>query len=314
MPYYAASAGNLAAAILLWIVIAAVSGSALRSMILRWRGEESEPRKTIVFKWMAVVVLLLLALFFPREGCRVPYSDSWTGFVREIEDAALPDSERTRTYVIVMAGGLVLAAVAICCLFVLLRERQRAKKLKEVSEQMGWAFHPRGDWSLMDRLSLFHLFSQGFTRRIKNIVHGRTERAEVAIFDCEYADVRKSKSRTHWQSVVYFRSSSLDLPPFALRPENLFHKIGKVLGYQDIDFVSHPKFSQDYLLRSHDEEGVRRVFREQVLWYFEQQRGVCTEGVANQLIFYRTGQRIKPDGVGRFMEEGFRVFELFEQS
>ena len=58
----------------------------------------------------------------------------------------------------------------------------------------------------------------------------------------------------------------------------MFHKIGQVLGYQDIDFESHPMFSQRYLVRAYDKEGVRRVFSDHVLSYFEQQQGVSTEG------------------------------------
>ena len=72
-------------------------------------------------------------------------------------------------------------------------------------------------------------------------------------------------------------------------------------------------FSRNYLLRADNEEGVRCVFSEQVLSYFEQQQGVNTEGGGDQLIFYRPGKRIDPDQMRSFMAEGFRVFELFKQ-
>ena len=69
----------------------------------------------------------------------------------------------------------------------------------------------------------------------------------------------------------------------------------------------------DYLLRADDEEAARRVFSDQVLSYFEQQQGASTEGGRDQLIFYQSGKRIDPDQVAPFVEDGFRVFELFKQ-
>ena len=194
-------------------------------------------------------------------------------------------------------------------------EKQRTEKLKKISELMGLAFYPKGDQSLIDRLSEFHLFSQGYSGKIKNMLHGQIQQAEIAIFGYQYK-IRGSRSSpaTLRQTVIYFHSSSLNLPRFALRPEQLFHKIGQVIGYQDVDFESHPMFLQRYLLRAYDEKGVRRVFTDQVLSYFEQQRGVSTEGDGEQLIFYRSRKSIAPDQVRPFMEEGFRVFELFKKS
>ena len=156
-------------------------------------------------------------------------------------------------------------------------EKQRTEKLKKVSGLIGLAFDPKGDQSLIDRLSQFHLFSQGYSRKIKNMLHGQIQQAEIAIFGYQYTTGGR-RSHTYWQTVIYFHSSSLNLPLFALRPEQMFHKIGQVLGYQDIDFESHPMFSQRYLVRAYDKEGVRRVFSDHVLSYFEQQQGVSTEG------------------------------------
>jgi hypothetical protein len=60
--------------------------------------------------------------------------------------------------------------------------------------------------------------------------------------------------------VISFQSSLLSLPEFELRSENMFHKIGKAFGCQDINFESHPEFSKRYLLRGADEEAVRTFF------------------------------------------------------
>ena len=105
--------------------------------------------------------------------------------------------------------------------------------------------------------------------------------------------------------MIHFRSPALNLPEFALRPENLFDKIGDVFGGQDIDFESHPKFSKSYSLRGSDEQKVRETFTDEVLSSFENQTGISTEGGGDQLIFYRAGKRIDPDQVRSFKQGVF---------
>lgn len=212
---------------------------------------------------------------------------------------------------------MIIGSICVVGIYLLINhyfEKERTRKLHEVSKQMGLGFHPEGDPLLIDQLSEFHLFSQGDAKKIKNMLHGRMQQTEVAIFGYQYTIGSGKNSRTAKQTVVYVRDVSLDLPHFAMRPENVYHKIGQVFGYQDIDFESHPAFSKHYLLRADDEAGTRRVFNGQVLSFFEQNKGDSVEGGDDQLIFYRPDKRIDPDQIGPFMEEGLRVFELFKQS
>ncbi len=67
------------------------------------------------------------------------------------------------------------------------------------------------------------------------------------------------------------------LPNFTLRPENLFHKIGQVFGYQDIDFDSHPEFSKRYLLKGENESEVRSTFSADTLAFYESDQKLSTE-------------------------------------
>ena len=215
------------------------------------------------------------------------------------------DSTVTFVAIVLVLGAILLGSY--------LYEKQRTEMLKGVSKQIGLPFYPKGNPSLIDELSQFHLFSQGNSKEITNLFHGQAQQAEVAMFGYHYRIGIGKNSQTHSQTVIYFRSSSLNLPRFALRPEKLFHKIGQVFGYQDVDFDSHPMFSQYYLLRADDVERVRCVFSDHVLAYFEQKRGVGTEGGGDQLIFYRSEKRIHPYQMRFFLEEGFRVLELFKQ-
>jgi len=217
---------------------------------------------------------------------------------------------------IVVSVIIPIIAVILIIIVWVQYEKQRTKEFKQVAEEMGFIFYPKGDdmqlhIGVTTRLSDFHLFSQGRSRKIRNMLHGVSEQLEVGIFGYQYTTGGGQSSDTVRQSVIYFRSPELNLPQFALRPENLFHNIGGVFGYQDIDFDSHPQFSKKYLLRGNDEQKVRELFATEVLGFFEGQDGISTEGGGDQLIFYRRRKRIKPEDVRPFMEEGLQVFRLF---
>ena len=52
------------------------------------------------------------------------------------------------------------------------REKQRTKQFELVAAQMGLPFYPMGDSALMEKLSRFHLFSQGRSRKVRNLLRG----------------------------------------------------------------------------------------------------------------------------------------------
>ncbi len=98
------------------------------------------------------------------------------------------------------------------------------------------------------------------------------------------------------------------MPQFVLQPEKKFHQFGDL---QDIDFSSHTKFSDDYLLQGNPEESVRNLFNDQLLNFFESKLGLCVEGGANQMLFYRLNERVSPNNLSQFLEEGMQVLAKF---
>jgi hypothetical protein len=214
--------------------------------------------------------------------------------------------------ILVPAVILIGISLAIAIGFVSLRlEKKRTDAMEQAAREMGLSFYPKDDGSTLSSLLQFHLFSQGHAKKITSVMHGEVSDMEVRIFDYTYTTGSGKNAHTSRQTVICFRSPKLDLPSFSLRPENLFHKIGSLFGYQDIDFDTHPVFSKHYLLRGSDEEAIRDAFDEDVLAFYEEQDGFCTEGSGPTLIFYRAAQRAKPENIRAFMEKGFKVAGLF---
>ena len=72
----------------------------------------------------------------------------------------------------------------------------------------------------------------------------------LAIFqygDCE--DMRNT--------ATYIQSERLRCPVFRMWPEAISNRTGAAIGFQDIDFESHPEFSQMFVLKGADETAVR---------------------------------------------------------
>jgi hypothetical protein len=212
---------------------------------------------------------------------------------------------------LIIAG--VIALIAVFAYIGYLIEKRRTEALKRVAEELGFEFFPK-DVGMLRNLDGFHLFSQGHSKRIKNLMRGEAGGLAVEIFDYRYVTGGGKSSQTWNQTVLCFRLDGPDLPDFSLRPENLFHRIGALFGYQDINFEDYPRFSKSYLLRGPDENEIRELFSERVLTFYQARPGLSTEGGGDRLLFYRHNKRVDPQKVHEFLEEGFQVLAVFRPS
>ncbi len=214
------------------------------------------------------------------------------------------------TTILLIAG--IIAASAVVIVVALYYARKRTEALQGAALSLGLSFSKQADAALLPSLSQYHLFSQGHSKKAKNLLNGSVKAIDVTIFDYRYTIGSGKNSHTRSQTVILFKSNLLHLPLFTLRPENLFHKIGKAFGYQDIDMESHPAFSDKYLLRSKDEQACRELFTENILEYYDQHQGLSTEGGGDRILFYRASKKVRPEGMQSFLEEGIQVFSLFQ--
>ncbi len=215
--------------------------------------------------------------------------------------------------IVLFVGGVIFVVVGLSLFGVYMYEKARTEQFQAVSDDLGLQFHPKGDPAFQSSISHHRLFNQGRSRKTRNMIFGQTEDVELAIFGYRYTTGTGEHQHTHQQTVISFQSSYLALPEFELRAESFFHKIGKVFGYTDVNFESHPQFSKRYLLRGSDEAAIRELFNSELREFFEAQEGVSVEASKDGLIYYRAGKRIKPTDVRSFMEEGFRVYRILKQ-
>jgi hypothetical protein len=209
-------------------------------------------------------------------------------------------------FILIFGGVAVLVVVGI--VLSIYYEKKRREGIQKVADELGLPFYPTGDPTLLAVLGVFQLFSQGRSRKIYNMLHGDTDDVGLGIFDYQFTTGSGKNSTTWKQTVVYFHSPEMNLPQFAMRPQSFFHKIGKMFGYQDIDFNTHPVFSNNFILQGANEEAIRKLFTPELLTLLEQKTGISLEGQGPHLVYYRHNHRAKPEQIRELMGEGFALF------
>ncbi|UCG15253.1 MAG: hypothetical protein JSV19_08135, partial [Phycisphaerales bacterium] len=177
-------------------------------------------------------------------------------------------------YIILIHVALVAVAVVFLVVHVG-SEKRRRESLEQVAAELGMTFEADGAHLLGGALASLHLFKQGRRRKAANVLHGRFNKFDVDVFDYRYTVGGGRSSSTLRQTVACFHLADRQLPGFEVRPENIFHKIGSVFGYADIDLDEHPEFSSRYLVRGQDEAAIRELFTWQVVEFFERLGKIC---------------------------------------
>ena len=189
-------------------------------------------------------------------------------------------------------------------------KRKRSAALQQVAERLNMNFHEKDEWGLIALLKGFELFQKGSVRRIYNLMskdQGLLEE-KIHLFDYRYTISTGNSSRTFRQSVFFVQSKSLGLPEMLLKPENFFHKVGNLLGMQDIDFEEWPEFSHKFLLQG-EEWCIRRTMTEALTRFFLVEKNWCFESVGYFLIFYRPHKLVRPQQIEKLYTKGLNLYE-----
>jgi len=206
----------------------------------------------------------------------------------------------------------IIAVIVIIIFAAWFYEKKRSEALQLIANALNFSFERKGDELLLAMYNNFDLFSKGRSKKISNVMNGSSGDMDITIMDYQYTVGSGKNSTTYTQTLIAIQSRYLHLPSFTLSPENIFHKIGAVFGYKDIDFDARPKFSKQYLLRGEDEESVRETFSDELLDFYEKDKTLSTEGDHDKFIFYRASKRLSPKDIQAFLQEGINLYSLFK--
>jgi len=186
--------------------------------------------------------------------------------------------------------------------------KKRTAALEQQAGAMGLQFNPDAS-DAREHLMEFSLMNLGRAQRAKNLISGDAGDVKISIFDYKYTTGGGKNSRSHLQTVVALESSDINAPAFSMRQQSkFFDKIGKFFGGQDIDFDSHPKFSEMFVLQGSDEDAVRSFFTPTLLTFFESKVGHSIEGAAGKIILFKTGIRTPPEEIKDLLASAYEVY------
>lgn len=188
------------------------------------------------------------------------------------------------------------------------KSKARTAAFEQQAAGMGLQFDPDAQ-GVRDRLIGMNLMTAGRGQRARNLISGDAGDVRISIFDYQYTTGSGKSSRTHIQTVVALESPDINAPTFSMRQQNAFlDRIGKFFGGQDIDFESHPTFSEMFVLKGPEEKIIRDFFTPDLLTFFETKVGHCVEGAAGQIILYKNGERTEPENVKDLLASAYEVY------
>lgn len=201
---------------------------------------------------------------------------------------------------------VLFIAAAIGVLFYLAKKRR--DELSAAARRMGFSFNPGPDGSILHSMSGFDIFKVGHSQTVSNVMAGETDRVRLTIFDFKYAVGKHSYSQT----MAVAEPGDAHIPKFSLGPESIFHKIGEIVGFKDIDFPGNKGFSDKYLLKGSDEAAVRAVFKPETLRFFESMKDALNvESEGGRMAIYRMNKLVKPEEMSRFAGDAARIAKMF---
>lgn len=211
---------------------------------------------------------------------------------------------------------LLPSAVVICALlagaiyFPRRWKKQRTLAMHALAERLGWTFQGAPSLDVIDGHDRLELFTTGRRQVIRNHLSGRRGEHAVSVFDFSYVTDHGDLSNVWKQTVVQVRSPGVWLPVFVLRPEHLFHRIGGLFGYQDIDIEADPGFSRGCLLRGPDKPAIRARFDAEVRGFYERHPGSSTEARGGDLFFWYGSGWLPQDEVEALVDRAIHLAGL----
>ena len=223
--------------------------------------------------------------------------------------------QRPQDFVITLAFfGILISVIAIAYVISAYRRRKRTASLQQIAGELGLEFAPGADGNFVFQLANFELFSKGKSRKVTNLLQGKSGDRALALFDYEFTTGSgKSRHTTH-TTVLKIRFDGPELPDFSLRPRDLGDKIASMFGSKGIDLESDAKFSRKYMLRGENEPQIQALFGNAVLDYYELHPDLTTEASGNTLLLYRKGKRTSPSQLGAFLSEGLELLPLLHRT
>lgn len=193
------------------------------------------------------------------------------------------------------------------------KEALRQEKYQYLCASLGLNYLGKDEFGTKSYLKDFELFKYR-SGKIRNLSQKKSSAldSEINLFDYKYTISTGKTYHVFDQTVFFMNSKNLGLPVFQMKPENIGHKIGAFLGWDDIDFEAYPAFSDKYHLTGENENFIRHHFDETILKFFSKTSGWTIEAANYYMIFYSANSLVPENILVDFYKLGMGIYELFK--
>ena len=207
-------------------------------------------------------------------------------------------------YTALAIGGSIYISIS--------RQLKRQKELQVMADSLGFSYNDEQTEKVRQLLESSSMLGN---EMFFNVLGGTFNGTYFAIGDFNITVGSDSRKRKQYQTYVVIHSGKLTSPNFCLQPEYALFRMAEGLltrltGSVDIDFPTHPDFSDNYFLKGSDEDAVRKFFTPRVLEYFQANHGLSVEVFNGTLVFFRLGELVKPDDIKTLIENAMEVHQV----
>ena len=207
-------------------------------------------------------------------------------------------------YIALAIGGSIYLSIS--------RQLKRQKELQVMADSLGFSYNDEQTEKVRQLLDSSSMLGN---EMFFNVLGGTFNGTYFAIGDFNITVGSDSRKRKQYQTYVVIHSGKLTSPNFCLQPECALFRmaeglLNRLTGSVDIDFPTHPEFSDNYFLKGSDEDAVRNFFTPRVLEYFQTNHGLSVEVFNGTLVFFRLGELVKPDDIKTLIDNAMEVHQV----
>jgi len=185
-------------------------------------------------------------------------------------------------------GGAIIVVICIigAIIWGIRAGKKRSSEMGLLAERIGLQFSSERNYAIAKQYAFLDKLRQGENRYAYNILTGRFQNREVAVFDYHFethSTDSKGRRQTHHHYFSFFiLSLEKSFPELTIAKEGFLSKIVQAVGFDDIDFESH-EFSRRFVVRSKDKKFAYDFCNAQMIDYLLAQPDINIEVDQNSL-------------------------------
>jgi len=140
---------------------------------------------------------------------------------------------------------------------------KRQKSLQKIGTELNWNYLPLQEEKISE-LPTFGYFKTRQINKVSNIVSND----ECSFFDVEFSEGEMIAKQVIRASMFYIKLDK-EIPEFTLDREGFFEYIYHFAGFKDIEIDNHPDFSKRFYLSGKNQEKIKELFTDELIFFFE---------------------------------------------